>query len=185
MEGNDNMDNNYKGRFSTSTKQSEEVFRLISQEIKEFSADSTLCRNNDIIIFQSNIDFMGIYEPWTILIEHAPNFNSFRVKMIKQRWELFEINEETKSFKPAFSDDCWNDVYNAIVSTGFASSIPEAVFRYFEPTGKIREDLVRYSDLENYLYNLFKNTYGAALSDNPEKSKECIVYTLFEGKKNR
>lgn len=177
------MDNNYKGRFSTSTKQSEEVFRLIAQAIKEFSADSTLCRNNDIIIFQSNIDFMGIYEPWTILIEHAPNFNSFRVKMIKQRWELFEINEETKSFKPAFSDDCWNDVYNTIVSTGFASSIPEAVFRYFEPTGKIREDLVRYSDLENYLYSLFKNTYGAALSDNPEKSKECIVYTLFEGKK--
>ena len=179
------MDNNYKGRFSTSTKQSEEVFRLIAQAIKEFSAESTLCRNNDIVIFQSNKDFAGIDKPWTILIEHAPNYNSFRVKMIKQPWALFEINEETKSFKPVFGDDSWNDVYKVIISTGYASSIPEAVFRYNEPVGKIYEDLVRYSDLENYLYSLFKNTYGAALSDNPEKSKECMVYTLFEGKKNK
>lgn len=185
MEGNDNMDNNYKGRFSTSTKQSEEVFRLISQTIKEFSAGSVLCRNNDVIIFQSNKDFMGIDKPWTILIEHAPNFNSFRVKMIKQHWALFEINEETKSFKPVWNDDSWNSVYNVIISSGFASSIPEAVFRYNEPVGKIHEDLVRYSDLENYLCGLFKNVYGDALSNDPEKSKECIVYTLFEGKKNR
>lgn len=184
MRGNDNMDNIYKGRFSTSTKQSEEVFRLIAQEIKEFSADSTLCRNNDIIIFESNKDFMGIDKPWTILIEHAPNFNSFRVKMIKRYWALFEINEETKSFKPVLNSDSWNDVYNTIISSGYASSIPEAVFRYNEHRKDI-DDLVRYSDLENYLYNLFKNAYGAALSDNPEKSKECIVYTLFEGKKNR